>query len=400
MPRFWIGIASWLFCASTFASAPLVLKIYFDADRTGHSESALAIEQGVRVAFSEVGNQLNGIPVEFVALDHRGNVKRSKANIQRALNDPATIALVAGLHSPPLIKYRDFINQSSLLTLVPWAAATPITRGTPSENNYIFRLSVDDSKVGKILVDYAVEQQCRHPHLVLENTGWGKSNFKAMMKALPMELDSQTDTSWFDWGIENSDARIIVRKALSAGADCLLMVANTREGKAIVEAISEVGERLPVYSHWGITGGQFSRIVPYNVREQAPLRFIQSCFNFYSSTLTEYQAQVFERAKAIYPDSFASLNIEAPAGFVHGYDLTKLLIAAAQNVQFVSDTITNRRTLKTALENMDMPVEGLLKTYHQPFELPSSTNLDAHEALSASDYCMAYYDNNNAVKLL
>ena len=60
------------------ASKPDVVRIYLDADRTGHLESALSIEHGIKVAFSQHGDQIAGVPVEFVTTDHRGNVLRSK----------------------------------------------------------------------------------------------------------------------------------------------------------------------------------------------------------------------------------------------------------------------------------------------------------------------------------
>ncbi|NVD06574.1 hypothetical protein FCU94_06575 [Vibrio sp. JPW-9-11-11] len=394
----WLSITLMSF-GSALAS-PNVFKIYLDADRTGHFESARSIEQGVKVAFAEVGNQINGVPVEFVLTDHRGNAKRSKKNMERFLNDPDALVFVAGMHSPPLIKYRDFINQSGLLTLVPWAAGTPITRYPDGDNNYVFRLSVDDSKVGKILVDYATEQACKQPQLVLENTGWGKSNFKAMMAALPDSSNQLVKTSWFDWGIKASDARVIVRQAQQEGADCLLMVSNAREGKIMIEAVSEVGAALPVYSHWGITGGQFATNVPYSMREKAGLRFVQSCFNFYSSQMSDFHRQVFRNAQQQFPDTFRQTNIDAPAGFVHGYDLSRVFIYAASSVELSDDMVSNRKALKRALENLPQPVQGLVKEYRRPFSPFSQNNVDAHEALGSQDYCMAVYDEQNAVKLL
>ncbi|WP_114785807.1 ABC transporter substrate-binding protein [Vibrio tetraodonis] len=382
------------------ASKPDVVRIYLDADRTGHLESALSIEHGIKVAFSQNGDQIAGVPVEFVTTDHRGNVLRSKKNMQRFLEDSQGLVYVAGLHSPPLIKYREYINKSKILTLVPWAAGTPITRYPSAEDNYVFRLSVDDSKVGKILVNYALSNRCKQPHLVLENTGWGKSNHKAMMAALPEELRNKVKTSWFDWGIKDIDARVLIREAQSSGGDCALLVANSREGKLIIESVSETGINMPVYSHWGITGGQFAQNVPYEIREKAKLRFIQSCFNFYSSESNSFNQAVFEKAKTMFPAYFETTNIKAPAGFIHGYDIASVLIAATNKITLTQDAQANRTAIKAALESMNKPVQGLVKTYQKPYAPFSDDNFDAHEALGSKDYCMAMYDEKDAVKLL
>ncbi|KJY89060.1 hypothetical protein TW84_12820 [Vibrio neptunius] len=400
MVRTFLIVVVAMFVGVAQAAKPDVLKIYLDADRTGHLESALSIEHGVKVAFSQQGNQISGIPVEFVTTDHRGNVLRSKKNMDRFLKDSDGLVYIGGLHSPPLIKYREYINKSKMLTLVPWAAGTPITRYPSTEENYVFRLSVDDSKVGRILVNYALSQQCKQPHLMLENTGWGKSNHKAMMSALPEDLVERVKTSWFDWGIKDVDARILIREAQSSGGDCVLLVANSREGKLIVESVASVGVEMPIYSHWGITGGKFAQNVPFTIREKANLHFIQSCFNFYSSESNRFNQNVFKDAQTLFPAYFEDTNIEAPAGFVHGYDLAKVFLQAASTVELTDDAEENRIALKQALESMDVPVQGLIKEYRTPFIPFTEDNFDAHEALGADDFCMATYDDKNAVKLI
>ncbi|NLS12020.1 ABC transporter substrate-binding protein [Vibrio sp. SM6] len=374
-------------------------SIYFDADRTSHLASALAIEQGFKVALAQNSNQLNGRPIQFVTLDHRGNVLRSKRNMDAFLADPDALIYVGGLHSPPLIKYREFINQQGILTLVPWAAGDPITR-YPSPNNFVFRLSVDDSKVGKILFDYALSQGCKSPHLLLEETGWGKSNYKNMNLAAELRGQDRPKVTWFSWGINEVDARLIMKDLVNSQAQCILMVANAREGALLVNASVAIDSRLPLYSHWGITGGNFAKNVSYEIREKAQLRFIRSCFNFYSSPETPISRAVYHQAQQLFPQQFVDKNIAAPAGFVHGYDLGKIVVAASQSVIFTSDIVENRKRLKQALETFDAPVDGLIKRYQQPFSVFSVENRDAHEALGPDDLCMAFYDTNNAVKLL
>lgn len=105
-----------------------VLKIYLDADRSRHIASAKSIEMGIKTAFAEIENTVQGQKIEFVTLDHRGNSARSKLNMKKAFADPKGLLVLAGLHSPPLIKNRAYINENEMLTLVPWAAGGPITR--------------------------------------------------------------------------------------------------------------------------------------------------------------------------------------------------------------------------------------------------------------------------------
>jgi branched-chain amino acid transport system substrate-binding protein len=388
-----------LSCSTGLQASPEVFKIYFDADRTGHIESARSIEQGVKVAFQQAGNKLGVVPVEFIVLDHRGNAGRSKKNMKTFLKDPQALAFVGGLHSPPYIKYRDFINESKLLTLIPWAAGGPITR-YPSKDNYVFRLSVDDKKVGKNLVNAAIKNQCKKPHMLLENTGWGKSNFQSITSALKDNAIEGVKVTWFSWGVNDAQTRLLLESIKKENVDCVFMVSNAREGALIVKAVSDLDLGITIYSHWGITGGKFAQIIPYELRNKANLHFIQSCFNFYSSEESTLSNNVFNEAKSMFPNEFTSKSIKAPAGFVHGYDLGKVFITAASNVTFTDNIVDNRIAMKKALESLSQPVEGLIKTYQKPFSEFSIDDQDAHEALGENDLCMAVYDKANAVKLI
>ncbi len=376
-----------------------VFKIYLDADRTSYFASARSIEMGFKVAFDEVNNRIGDSKIEFITLDHRGNVKRSLKNMRMFKNDPEGLAYVGGLHSPPLIKYRDFLNESQILTLVPWAAGGPITRHPSAENNYIFRLSVDDSKVGPILIKQAIDAQCQNIHLLLENTGWGKSNDRAMRGALPHQFKGTVKSTWFNWGIQDNNARLMIRELITQQVDCVLLVSNAREGRLLIEAVSDVNADFKVFSHWGITGGNFPQQVSKEKRDRVNLKFIQSCFNFYSSPLNEQQKKVLERARSMFPNEIKDTDIQAPAGFIHGYDLARIFIVAMQQVTLTHDKNKNSEQLKLALESLHSPIEGLIKTYNTPFSAFSRDNIDAHEALGAKDLCMATFDEHNAIKI-
>lgn len=396
----YVKLISLLWFATFFAhSSPEKLKIYFDADRTSHYESARSIEMGVKTAFDEVGNQLNGIPVEFVELDHRGNVVRSKRNMGLYEKDPSAVVLFAGLHSPPLIKYREYINQANLLILNPWAAGAPITR-YPSSENFVFRLSVDDKKVGSKLVDYALDDGCQKLDLLLESTPWGQSNSVNMTNAISEHPKVEAETQWFNWGIDDANARVIASDLAKKQAECVLFVGNSIEGAKLIDALSQLDSPPKVYSHWGITGGKFQQVVPFDARDKVTLRFIQSCFNFYSSPSNDFNRDVFQRAQRLFPEDISSAHIPAPAGFVHGYDLASILISAAKTVELTDDAHANRVSLKEALESMQQPVSGLIKEYRAPYSQFSESNQDAHEALNEDDLCMAQYDPSGAIKIL
>ncbi|MCP3670455.1 MAG: ABC transporter substrate-binding protein [Gammaproteobacteria bacterium] len=375
------------------------ITIYLSTDRTGTKASGISIEQGIRTALSEVGNKLGGRDVSLEIMDHHGSTPRAKKHLQKYLNDPTALVLFSGLHSPPLLATREYIHTNGILVLDPWAAAGPITRYS-SGLNWIFRLSIDDTKAGYVITNHAVKKaKIKKPALLLEQTGWGKSNQKTMTRALLEKGLAPAVVKWFNWGLTEEGARILLRDINQSGADALFLVANAPEGKVIVRAMKSmhVDQRLPIFSHWGITGGDFSEVVGHEIRKQINLDFIQTKFSFLDE-LTPFQQQVLEQARNLFPkDIQRPEDIKAPSGFIHAYDLTRILIAAVNQVGMTGDMKVDRPKLRTALEGVDLPVEGLIKTYNPPFSRYSADNPDAHEALGIDDFTMAHYGPNNEI---
>lgn len=399
----------WLFIFLTVTSYTVIaqdksLHIYLDADRTVYRSSALSIEEGVHTAFSFVNWEINGYKIKILPLDHRGNVIRSKRNFMRAFRDDNTLAVVAGIHSPPLIKNRQFINDNNMLTLVPWAAGSPITRH-PSPKNWIFRLSVDDAQAGDFMALTAKKEQCQAPLLMLESTPWGDNNLRTITKGLNDHDKQPVATLRFGFNLQQEGAEILVAQAIEAKADCMLLVANAAEGSLIVNAVAKLSKNnaLKIISHWGITAGGFERLVPHQARQKTNLQFIQTCFSFNAQSLSPFAQRVLEKAKMLYPsDIRTAAQIKSPVGFIHGFDLSKILIATLQSIdpKDYEDITVLRDKVRQRLENLTTPVEGLITTYRKPFSpYDPKTSPNGHDALGVNQYCMAHYDQDGTIMI-
>lgn len=395
-----ISIVLLLFSTVALAAEKPTLRLYLDADQTHLKAAGQAIHLGIKTALAEVDNQIQGFPIEIVIKDHRGSSPRSKAHLMAFVNDENALAVFTGLHSPPLLAHRQFIHENRILTLNPWAAAGPITRTEHSEN-WIFRLSVDDTKAGEFITKQAVDVQgFRRPFLVLEDTGWGESNKKNMTQALELRDLSVSGIERFQWQVSENAARIILRNAMKKNADVIFLVANAPEGLAFARAMLSfpLEERLPIRSHWGITGGQFAENLGFDQITQLDLQFIQTRFNF-QSTPNERSKKVLQRLIDSNQIKQAT-DISAVTGFSHAYDLTKLFIAAAAKTELTGVVQTDRNNLRLALEDLDASVQGLIKTYRRPFSGDYLTNVNAHEALSDKDYSLGYFDKQGNILLV
>ena len=151
--------------------------------------------------------------------------------------------------------------------------------------------------------------------------------------------------------------------------------------------------RLPIISHWGITGGDFFERTAGSDLRQVDLSFVQSDFKNLYEMPASYHREVIERAERLFGFTQPpSRRWKAPAGFVHGYDITRLFIEAASQAALTGSAQVDRARIRTELEQLEKPVSGLLKVYQKPYGVFSEEAKDAHEALSVSDYVMAKYD--------
>jgi len=392
-------LTSCLLALSLNINAADFIHLYLDADQTGAKASGIAIEQGIRTALHEVDNKLAGKEVRLIIRDHHGSSVRSKKHLEEYLQDEKALAVFSGLHSPPLLENLSYINENKILILDPWAAAGPITRYKKGEN-WVYRLSVDDSIAGGVIVESTIKEGFKKPYLLLEDTGWGKSNFKTMVKALKNNGLKPVGTQWFNWNLGKNQAKSMLRKIAAAGADSILLVANAHEGKIIAQALLDLNDeiKMPVRSHWGITGGDFPAVIHHDLRKKLDLKFLQTRFSFVSSKPTSFSNGVFNTAQAIWPDGLTSKeDLNAPTGFIHAYDLTRIMIAALKGKRLSGNTTKDRLLLKNALENINTPVKGLIKTYKKPFRAYNVNTPDAHEALNVDDLVMAFYGKKNQI---
>lgn len=366
------------------AAGPAVL-IGLDADMSsGSAQSGEAIRRGAAVAISEI-NAAGGVlgrPFELVVRDHRGIPARGRDNIEEFAALPDLVAVIGGIHTPVALNELEPVHKHRLIYLGPWAAGTSIVDNghTP---NYVFRVSVRDQLAGGFLVKQALAAGYRSPGLLLERTGWGRSNEKAISSALRAAGLEAVRTEWFHWGAE-SLAGAIERLTL-ASADVVLLVANPREGVIAVRDMAARPEvkRRPVISHWGITGGDFFGQTGSDLA-RVNLQFLQT-FSFLAPPFPGRAERFFARYKQLFPEVAEPADIGSPVGTAHAYDLVHLLAKAIAKAGTV-----DRPAVRDALETL-VRHEGLVRNYDPPF------TADRHDALTAADFRMARFDASGRI---
>ena len=341
------------------------------------STSAQAIELGVRIAVDQInaaGGVLGGRPLEVVIKDHRSIPARGIRNIEEfvAMND--LVAVFGGRFSPVVIEQLPLLKQSRLPFLAVWSAADVIVdNGT--RPNYAFRLSLRDSLAMPFMLAEAKKRGLTEVGLLLTNTAWGRSNRAAVEAYVAShKLPRVVGTAWYNWQEPSLVDKYL--KLHEAGAKAVLLVANDDEAATLIKEVAArpAQMRLPVLSHWGVTGGRLFKQAGPALRE-VDFSVVQtfSFFNARKAPLDRFMATAAKFGIRRIDD------IESPVGVAHAYDMTHILAKAIQIAGRAE-----RPAIRDALEHVPLH-DGLVKRYAPPFT-PTR-----HEALGPTELLMARY---------
>lgn len=167
----------------------------------------------------------------------------------------------------------------------------------------------------------------------------------------------------------------------NAGAEAVLLVTNAPEGVQIVRIIATLPWTAAVFSHWGITGGDFWEEVRH-LLPSLDFKFLQT-FSF-AAPVTETGRAIGQKYCRTYHLPSPEL-ILAPVGTAHAYDLVHLLAIAITKAGSIDSS-----AVREALEQIDT-YRGLVKTYAPPF------SAERHDALNRNDYILARYDQKGRI---
>lgn len=384
---FWLsqGLGSSVGAASAPADPPRPVLIGLDAE-FGHrtSTSAQAIQQGLEIAIAEIngtGGVLGGRPLQLVTRDNRSLTARGVDNLRELAAMPELVAVFGGKFSPVYVECLPVAHELGILLMDPWGSADSITDHKFAPN-YSFRLSLKDSWAAPVMLRFALAQhQARKLGVFLPNTAWGRSNQAAIARAAAVQGQTLVGEKWYNWG----DKSLIedYEELRAAGAEAIVLIANETEGSTLVKEMAALpaDQRLPIISHWGVTGGEFGELTGAAL-DKVNFAVVQT-YSFIGRT-DPIARRVLAALKATYGIASAD-RVKSPVGVAHAYDLMHIL---ARAIDWAGST--ERAAIREALENLG-PYEGLVRYYDRPF------TPDRHDALSEKEVFMARYTADDRI---
>jgi len=361
------------------------IKIAVDAEfGIPLSTSAQAVRNGAQVAVNEINaaGGLLGRKLEIIERDNRAVPARSLNNLRELAADPDVVAVLCARYSPVVVELLPEIHRLKMVFLDPWAAANSITDNDYSPS-YVFRLSLKDTWALQVMMRHALKSGARKVGLMLPNTEWGRSSLKsAEITARNDTRQEIVDIQWYNWGDPSMiDRYQVMRKA---GAQSVIFVANDREAVILIKEVANLPkeQRLPLVSHWGLTGGQFFEQVGPAL-SAVDLSVVQT-YTFIGKT-DPVARRVLMGLKAVTGNDDPR-KVVSQVGVAHAYDLVQLLARAIKQAKS-----TDRVLVRNALEKLG-PYQGLLGQIDKPF------TPKRHDALTISDVYMARFADDGAIE--
>jgi len=370
--------------AGTVAAYPLAaaetVKIGLVAALSGPSaQSGEAITRGLTIAVDEInaaGGILDGRMIELIRRDDESNPPKGVIAARELIFKEKVAAFFGGIDSPVSLAIVPLANKSKVVFMGEWAAATPITRNGANPN-YVFRVSAVDAIVDIKLLQYANKTfGATKVGLMLINNPWGESNEKGL-KAAAADNDKVSIVGVEKF--ENNDVDMVpqLTRLKDAGAEAIMLVTNAPPGAQMMKSRERMGWKVPVISHWGISGGRFPELAGPTAGEA---HFIQT-YSFYGDQ-SAVGKRVLDALIAKYPAINGPDDIFSPVGTANAYDAMHILARAIDQAGS-----TDSDAIRQALESMGK-YDGLIKSYDPPF------SADNHDALNENDYIMVRFVGN------
>lgn len=370
--------------AAAMSALPAVAQ---ETIRIGHvaalsgasAQSGEAITRGLSLAIDEINAKggLLGKKLELVQRDDESSPPKGLVAARELISKEKVVAIFGGIDTPVGLATVPQTNKEKVPYMAVWAAGTGITRNGATPN-YAFRVSAVDLLVDVKLLDYAVSKfSASKAGLMLINNPWGESNEKGLQAA---DKDNAKIEIVGVEKFENADVDMTpqLTRLKDKGADAIILVTNTPPGAQVMKSRERMGWKVPVISHWGISGGRFPELAGPTAGDA---HFVQT-YSFFGK-LNPTGERVLAALKAKYPAIKGPEDIFAPVGTANAYDAMHLLaLAIAQAGSTDGDKI------REALEDLKTPFAGLIKTYNKPF------TADNHDALGPSDYIMVRYQKD------
>lgn len=353
------------------------IKLGFNGDLSASpsAQSGKAGVIGIEAAIADI-NAAGGVlgrKLTLVVRDDQSQPPKSIQNMSDLIDNEKVTAVFGPTNSGNALAWRHIPNQKKVISMGMIGSGTDITKPmSPGADNYMFRVSMVDREQVAALATYVAKSGVKKIGLMAETTGYGQGGLKDMEEIV--KLHGLTPLATEKFGVADTDMTSQLNKMKAAGVETILVWAQGTPNGQLVRSMEKINYFPTLLTSWAADNITFFDAAGKNLASK-PI-FMRTMVN----PTTPAQKALYDRTVA---------KLAAPSAFpfvAHGYDAVLLVAEAIKQAGG-----TDGQKLKDALESLNTPVNGVMKTYNKPF---NKTN---HEALTAADLAFVKWNNDQLV---
>ena len=357
----------WLLCCwlAATAGAAEPIRVGVSGPFTGGSSPmGISMRNGIRLAAADI-NASGGIlgrPVELIERDDQARNELGAKVAQQLIEEERIVAGLGIVNTGVALASQQHYQRARVPIITSVATGSVVTKQFQPPrylNNYVFRMSANDTIQAGMIVEEAVDNRGFTKIAIFHDaTNYGELGKLDLIKAMAERGMGPVVVERFN--LREVDMTPLLRRARNAGAEVILTYGIGPELAHIANAMATVGWRVPLIGSWTLAMSNFIEQAGPNAEgARMPQTYIQQG--------ASARQQAFADR---YKQTFGSDRIPVPPAAAQGYD-SMLVLAAA--IRQAGDTDSDK--IREALENLQERIEGVVMTYDKPF------SADDHEAI-------------------
>lgn len=369
------ALAASLVAASVASAQDIKLGFNGDLSASPSAQSGKAGVVGIEAAIADI-NAAGGVlgkKLVLVVRDDQSQPPKSIQNMSDLIDNEKVAAVFGPTNSGNALAWRHIPNQKKVVSMGMIGSGTDITKPmSPGADNYMFRVSMVDREQIAALMAYAVKTGTKKIGLMGETTGYGQGGLKDLEEIA--KLQGLTPLAIEKFGVADTDMTSQLNKMKAAGVETIVAWAQGTPTGQLMRSMEKINYFPTLLTSWAADNITFYDAAGKSLASK-PI-FMRTMV----TPSTPAQKKLYERTIA---------KLAAPSAFpftVHGYDAVLLVAEAIKQAGS-----TDGQKVKEALENLNAPVVGVMKTYTKPF-----TKTD-REALTAADLAFVKWSADQLV---
>jgi len=341
------------------------IKLAYNGDLSASptAQSGKAAVLGIQAAIDDI-NAAGGVlgrRLTLVVRDDLAQPAKSIQNMSELIDNEKVVAVLGPTNSGNAMAWKRIPNEKKIISMQSNAQATDITKPlSAGADNYFFRLSMYDRAQAAGLMAYAKKGGTTKIGLLTETTGYGEGGLRDLQELA--KVHGLTPLAAEKFAVSDTDMTSQLNKMKSAGVDTVLVWAQGTPMGLLLRSMEKINY-FPTF----LASAAADNITYFDAAGKT-LASRAIFLRPFVNPDTPAQKKLFERIGS---------KLASPSAFIYamqGHDAT-LLLAAAMRQAGSSDG----PKVREALENLVVPVQGVMKSYNKPY---SKTQ---REALTPAD---------------